>query len=260
MRKINNITIIGSGNVGTEFGKKLYQAGYNIDGVFGYRIESGKNLAKETSSKFFSNKTEIPSESDLYLIALKDDLYIETLKDINLEGKLIIHTSGSLESKALNSFSNRWGCIYPLQSISKNRKVNWNSFKTYIEASNTKDENALIELCETLELNFSKADSNQRKKIHLAAVASNNFTYHLLSNIREFCEENKLEYQDFKNLISQSVDNSLLEKVYQLQTGPAKRKDVKLIENQIKMVKENKNLKDIYELFTQQILNKHHEL
>ena len=63
-----------------------------------------------------------------------------------------------------------------------------------------------------------------------------------------------------KNLISQSVDNSLLEKVYQLQTGPAKRKDIKLIENQIKMVKDNKNLKDIYELFTQQILNKHHEL
>jgi predicted short-subunit dehydrogenase-like oxidoreductase (DUF2520 family) len=260
LKKINNITIIGSGNVGTEFGKKLFQAKFTIDGIYGYRLESGKSLAKETSSKFFSNKKDIPKNSDLYLIALKDDLYIETLKDINLQGKLIIHTSGSLDSNDLNVFSNRWGCIYPLQSISKNQKVNWNSFKSYIEASNAKDENSLMELCRALKLNFARANSNQRKKIHLTAVASNNFTYHLLSSIREFCEKNKLEYHDFKNLLSQSIENSFREKVFQLQTGPAKRKDLKLIETQIKMVEDNKNFKEIYELFTDQILNKHHEL
>ena len=43
-----------------------------------------------------------------------------------------------------------------------------------------------------------------------------------------------------------------------MQTGPASRKDLKLIENHLNLLENDSNLKEIYELFSKQILKKHH--
>lgn len=260
MKKINTINIIGSGNVGTQLGIKLFDSGYKINAICGFREISGKQLAKKTSSKFIDLKKSVPSDSDLYIIALKDDHYHKVLTSLKLKNNFIVHTSGSFESKLLTKFSERWGCLYPLQSINKKQKVNWDSFKFYIEAANNEDENILKALCKNLDFNFEIADSKKRKKIHIAAVATNNFTYHLLCTIRSFCEENDIDFKNLKNLLNQSTINSYNNEAFELQTGPAIRKDMELINNHIKSLKNNKNLKEIYELFTNQILKKHHEL
>ena len=42
------------------------------------------------------------------------------------------------------------------------------------------------------------------------------------------------------------------------QTGPAKRADNTLIEEQVKELKKFENLHEIYEIFTKQIIKKHH--
>ena len=46
----------------------------------------------------------------------------------------------------------------------------------------------------------------------------------------------------------------------ELQTGPAKRNDVKTIEKHIKILQNEEYLADIYALFSKQIIKKHHEL
>ena len=113
MKEINNITIIGSGNVGTHLAEKLFSFGYTIDCIFGLREESGKFLAKKTSSKYTNNQGEIPKDSDLYIVALKDDLYLDLLSKISLNENLVVHTSGSFESEQLQKITYRWGCLYP---------------------------------------------------------------------------------------------------------------------------------------------------
>ena len=258
MKEINNITIIGSGNVGTHLAEKLFSSGYVIDCVFGLRKESGTFLAKKTSSKYISKKEKIPTNSDLYLVALKDDLYLELLSDINLKEKLVIHTSGSIKSEQFEEITHRWGCLYPLQSINKNQKVNWKNVKFFIEAAEKQDEIALAKLCKKLKFNFNKANSAKRRKLHIAAVTANNFTYHLLSTVRAYCEENELDFNDLKHLQEQSLENAYKKEIFQLQTGPAKRKDLKLINKHLTSLEKDNNLKEIYELFTQQILNQHH--
>lgn len=260
MKEINNITIIGSGNVGTHLAEKLFSCNYVIDCVYGSRKESGTFLAKRTSSKYTNKKEEIPTNSDLYLVALKDDLYLDFLSNVNLKEKLIVHTSGSFKSEQLEKITQRWGSLYPLQSINKNQKVNWENVKFFIEAAQKQDEIILEKLCEKLKFNFSKANSTQRRKLHIAAVAANNFTYHLLSTIRSYCENNELDFNDLKYLLEQSLENAYKKEIFQLQTGPAKRKDLKLINKHLELLEKDKNLKEIYELFTQQILNQHHEL
>jgi predicted short-subunit dehydrogenase-like oxidoreductase (DUF2520 family) len=260
LKKINTISIIGSGNVGTQLGIKLFDSGYKIDAIYGYREKSGKQLAERTSSKYIDLKNLIQTESDLYIVSLKDDIYEKILHNLNLENKFIVHTSGSFESQQLSNISERWGCLYPLQSINKKQEVNWDSFNFYIEAANSEDENILMKLCNNLGFEFEKADSKQRKKIHIAAVATNNFTYHFISTIRTFCKENDIDFDNLKDLLNQSIKNSFKGEPFKLQTGPAIRKDTELVDDHINTLENNKNLKEIYELFTKQILNQHHEL
>ena len=118
----------------------------------------------------------------------------------------------------------------------------------------------MTKLCEKLSFKYQKADSTKRRNLHIAAVATNNFTYHLLSTIREYCEKNNLNYNDLKPLLEQSMINSFAEDNYNLQTGPAVRNDRNLIEKHLNDLGNDKNLKEIYELFTHQIIKKHYEL
>ena len=83
----------------------------------------------------------------------------------------------------------------------------------------------------------------------------------MLSTIRSYCEENELDFNDLRYLQEQSLENVYKKEIFQLQTGPAKRNDLKLINKHLELLEKDKNLKEIYELFTQQILNQHqHEL
>lgn len=251
-------TIIGSGNVGSQLGKLFYKKGIFIDAIYNKHKDSGISLAKSVSSTYISNKNKIPNDSTFYLVSLKDDYYLEVLKGMDLSDKLIIHTSGSFESKKINPFSKRWGCLYPLQTLTKNDNINWNEVAFYIEASNNEDEKLIGSVCKKLEFNFSKVNSNHRKKLHIAAVSTNNFTYHLLSTIKSFCKENDLNYKDLKFLLQKSIENSFQKEAFSMQTGPASRKDLKLIKNHLNLLENDSNLKEIYELFSKQILKKHH--
>ena len=252
-------TIIGSGNVGSQLAKFFFKKGISIDAIYNKHKESGISLAKDVNSIYISNKNKIPNNSTFYLVALKDDYYLEVLKGMDLSDKLIIHTSGSLESKKINPFSKRWGCLYPMQTLTKYDNINWNEVAFYIEASNNEDEKLIGSVCKKLEFNFSKVNSDQRRKLHISAVSTNNFTYHLLSTIKSFCEENDLNYEDLKFLLQKSIENSFQKEAFSMQTGPASRKDLKLIENHLNLLENNSNLKEIYELFSKQILKKHHD-
>ena len=96
---------------------------------------------------FTNNISKIPSTSDLYIFALSDDAYQKVLEKISKNNHLVIHTSGSLDSKSLSIVSNRWGCIYPLQSIKKDSKISWEKVPFFIEAANVKDEKLLSIFC-----------------------------------------------------------------------------------------------------------------
>ena len=94
--------------------------------------------------------------------------------------------------------------------------------------------------------------------MHIAAVVSNNFTYHLLSLVKTHCLKNNIDYNQLRHLIEQSIENVTKENPFVLQTGPAVRNDTKLIERQLSVLKNEHELKEIYDLFTRQIIQKHH--
>jgi len=257
LKTIKNITVIGTGNVALQFSKLFLKNKFKIDGIYGRSNFSDSQIDNELYTDKVSN---ISKKSDLYLVAVSDDAYIELLKNIPLKNKFIVHTSGSLVSEMLNSFSKRWGCLYPLQTIKKNQLIEWDNIPFFIEASNDNDLELLTNFCNANNLNYSVKNSNHRNQTHIAAVATNNFIYYLLSTIKEYCDKNKINFENLKPLMDQSLKNVLNFPAHQLQTGPAIRKDLKLIEKHIESLKSENDLKEIYQLFSEKIIKKHHEL
>ena len=257
MKAIKNITVLGTGNVAIELSKLFLKNKYKIDCIYGRSNFSDHQL----DNKIYCNDIgNISKKSDLYLVSISDDSYLDFLKKIPLKNKFIIHTSGSLVSKKLEMISDRWGCLYPLQTIKKNQTIKWNEIPFFIEASNNNDLKLLTDFCNVNHLNYSVKNSNQRNQTHLAAVAANNFTYFLISIIKEYCEKNKINFNNLKPLLEQSFNNVINFPAHQLQTGPAVRKDLKLIEKHLNDLKTEKDLKEIYQLFSDKIIKKHHEL
>jgi predicted short-subunit dehydrogenase-like oxidoreductase (DUF2520 family) len=249
--------MLGTGNIANGFTHLFLKNQFKIDCIFG---KSSKNIEKSVlKNTFFTNNiSKIPSTSDLYIFALSDDAYQNVFKKISKNNHLVIHTSGSLDSKSLGIVSKRWGCIYPLQSIKKDTKLIWEKVPFFIEAANEKDEKLLSVFCASNNMDFSTLNSSKRKKLHLAAVASNNFIYHLLSMVKEYCIKNEVDFKDLKPLLEKTIEAALNEYPYIEQTGPAVRGDNTLIEKQVKELKKHENLQEIYEVFTKQIIKKHH--
>ena len=255
---IENITVIGAGNVGSQLCKHLHFRGYKIDAI----INSGSNVSEkfldDISSVHVDQIRNLPAESDAYLIAVSDDQYEDVIAEFPYRDKLMIHTSGSFESEKFEKITKRWGCLYPLQTISKIKEVNWENVQFFTECAQEKDYLKMSTLCKKAGFIYQYANSEKRKQLHVAAVVSNNFTYHLLSLVKTHCLKNNIDYNHLRHLIELSIENITKENPFVLQTGPAVRKDSKLIEKQLDMLKNEHELKEIYDLFTRQIIQKHH--
>ena len=255
---INTITIIGAGNVGSQLCEKLANCNFKIDGLVYNRNKPVEKLKKITNTFSFQEIDKISNHSDLYIIAVNDDQYQKVISTFPLKDKFIVHTSGSFGSHKLEKITERWGCLYPLQTINKKKEIDWNGVNFFIEASKKNDLLKIKGLCEKTGFKYHIADSKKREKLHIAAVLINNFTYHLLSSAKAFCKKNNIDYNYFQDLLFQSIKNVQDEDAFQLQTGPAKRKDLDLIKKQLELLENEESLKEIYDLFSQQIIQKHH--
>jgi predicted short-subunit dehydrogenase-like oxidoreductase (DUF2520 family) len=76
--------------------------------------------------------------------------------------------------------------------------------------------------------------------------------------VKEYCIKNEVNFKDLKPLLEKTIETVLNKDPFVEQTGPANRGDNKLIEEQVKELKKFENLQEIYEIFTKQIIKKHH--
>ena len=85
---------------------------------------------------------------------------------------------------------------------------------------------------------------------------SSNFSYHLFSMVKDYCLKNDVNFNDLKPLLENTLENSIRNSPFELQTGPAIRNDYNLINSHLEDLKENQDLKEIYEIFSNQIIKK----
>ncbi|HNP32477.1 MAG TPA: DUF2520 domain-containing protein [Flavobacterium sp.] len=245
------VSIIGSGNVA----QHLIQAFSKTAD-----IELVQVLAR--TPKFVPNSVPTPKivsdfnnlkPVDLTIIAVSDNAIAQVSAQLPYQNQLVVHTSGSVAMEALND-KNRKGVLYPLQTFSKSKEIDFKSIPICIEAQNEADYKTLEAVAKSLSGSIHKINSKQRKSLHVAAVFVSNFTNHLYLIGSDICQENGLPFDILKPLIRETANKIETLSPIEAQTGPAKRKDTQTI-NEHLLFLTDENQKEIYKLLTKSIID-----
>ncbi|WP_340073996.1 DUF2520 domain-containing protein [Leptobacterium sp. I13] len=244
------IVLIGAGNVAMHL-YTIFKEHNAIDVVQWYSrsLNSIRNYSNEVA---ITNHLTDLKEADLYLLAVSDSAIGHIAKNLPFEDQLVVHTSGNISLEMMPP-KNRRGVFYPLQTFSKEISVDFKVVPICIEAELQKDLALLEMLGSTISDHIYRINSEQRKALHLAAVFVNNFTNHLYYIGNKICEEHAIPFEVLQPLIKETARKVEILPPYEAQTGPARREDIKVIMNQIAMLK-SKAYKNAYTTLTDAIL------
>ena len=240
---MKKIILIGAGNVAHHLGLSLFGAGHQIIQVISKTQNSAKRLAEKLNADFEPDIRKI-NEADFAIIAVNDDAISFVAKQI--KNMPFAHTSGSVCLE-------NGGVFYPLQTFSKNIPLDLKKVPFCISAKDIDFENTLLEVAKSISNFVYIINKKQRKTLHLAAVFACNFSNQMYYIAEDLLKKSDLDFEMLKPLITETANKIKNLSPSNAQTGPAKRKDLQTIKNQINLL-EDDDLKSIYKLITNQIL------
>lgn len=250
MKSETSISIIGAGNVATQLGLTLYGEGYLINQVYSRNKKNAALLSKKLKAEAITDLKKLSKDSSIYIIAVKDDAIESIAKQLKLKDQIVVHTSGSVSMDVLKKSSKNYGVFYPLQTFSKEKKANFKVIPVCIEANNRSTSTTLEYFAKSISSNVQRVNSEQRKKIHLAAVFACNFSNHMYAIAEQLLSKDKLSLNLLKPLIEETANKIKENKPSKVQTGPASRNDKKTMAAHLKLLSKEKDLQNIYKLIS----------
>uniref|UniRef100_UPI0032178C04 Rossmann-like and DUF2520 domain-containing protein n=1 Tax=uncultured Draconibacterium sp. TaxID=1573823 RepID=UPI0032178C04 len=254
-----SITIIGAGNLATHVSQELQGAGYEILQVYSRTLTSARELGEKLKVEYITSVDELSKDSDIYIVALKDSAVQGVLSKIDFKNKPLVHCSGSLPLSILDEYSEKTGVLYPLQTFSKNRKVNFSEIPVFVEANNPETEKLLMELAESISPKVAVLNSEKRKSLHISAVFACNFVNHFYTLAGDFLKTHNLPFDVLRPLISETAQK--VQEMYpeDAQTGPAVRFDENIINDHLEQLKNFPEHKELYKSISKSIFARHQE-
>jgi len=242
--------------VATNLAHALYKAGHVINQVVSRNKERAKQLASNFGAYFGTELSQLYNDSDFIIICVNDDAYAEVIASIPLGIKgVICHTSGSVNMNVLESYGLEFGVFYPLQSLTKEKQVDFLEIPIFVEGSTTSVKKKLYDLADSISTRVTEVSSKDRLRYHLAAVFSNNFTNLMYSISEDYLKQHKLEFKNLLPLIEETALRLKSNSPASLQTGPAKRKDTRVINHHLELL-DNSEYKEIYEKLSNFLMTK----
>jgi predicted short-subunit dehydrogenase-like oxidoreductase (DUF2520 family) len=246
---MTTIVLLGFGNVSFHLINALNKL--NKNNVIQIYNRNNISLNSEINHIPFTTDLSKIKDADIYIIAIPDDSIAAFSELLPLKNKLVVHTSGSVSMDALSE-RNRKGVFYPLQTFSKNREVNFNNIPICVEATEPRDLKLLMNLGKSLSEKVVEVNSEERSKLHLAAVFVNNFVNHLYAIGDDILGKNELSFDLLHPLIEETANKIKTLAPSKVQTGPARRGDQKTIEKHLHLLKEGPK-SDLYQQLTASI-------
>ena len=249
------IVLVGAGNVATHLGVELQKNGCHIVQVYSRTQESASALAGALSVPYTTSLANVCCDADIYMVALTDAAFQEQLPYIikGREEALFVHTAGSLPMSIWEGKVARHGVFYPMQTFSKQRKVDFTEVSFFVEASGTAELALLKGLAGLLSPKVYEATSEQRKYLHLSAVFACNFANHMYALSAYLLKQNHLPFESMLPLIDETA-----RKVHELspkdaQTGPAVRQDWNVMSAHLDLLAEEPDIRELYEKISESI-------
>jgi predicted short-subunit dehydrogenase-like oxidoreductase (DUF2520 family) len=256
---LNSIVLIGSGNVATNLAFALLSKHKKIVQVVSRKIENAKSLAEKVGAGYTDDLKSIIVNADLYIIAVSDSAILEVISNINIKDCMLVHTAGSVDMDVLKPSAKNYGVIYPLQTLSKKTHLDFfNNVPLCIEANNEDNTRKLSELANKLSGRVYLVNSEDRKVLHLAAVFVNNFINYMYVAAARIMNNRNMPIEMLMPLIGETfkvIEQSEFKSINEILTGPAVRNDMETIRKHIELLKDFPDLKKVYELITNNIIN-----
>lgn len=254
------IVLLGAGNVATHLLPGLARIGnlvqiYNRTESSARALVEGLRSVNTEAGISFTSRLDSLADADLYVISVKDDAIADILHDVPDNGALWVHTAGSVGMDVFSGHRKRFGILYPLQTFSKEASIDINHVPFLIEG-NSQEVEALLQLyASIISDTVIKADSRQRREIHIAAVFASNFVNHLLGIAHSRLTSAGINPEILKPLVQATIDKAFSLSPISAQTGPARRNDTSVIQSHLKSLQGTEA--EIYRLLTESIIKQY---
>jgi len=251
------IVFIGAGNLATQLSIAMQSADYQVVQVYSRDIQNARQLAVRLQATHTNRLEKLDKTADIYLFAVPDDVLPDILNQLPFSEKLYIHTAGSVPQSIFQMHSSNYGVLYPLQTFSKHKQVDFKQIPICIEANSDSNKLIISDIAKQLSPIVYEISSEERAYLHVAAVFANNFSNHMFALAEEILKRHNLPFEILKPLIAESFQKAFHSTPLQAQTGPAIRNDQKIIQKHLKMLENTPDLKKIYTFVTQSIFETH---
>ena len=233
------VSFIGTGNVATRMAERLCQVGAEVVQM----CSRGGTPISELD----------PNKVDLVIVAVSDDAIAPVLESVTDVGTALwVHTAGSVGIEVFNpSKFPRHGILYPLQTMLKDREVDWTRVPILIEG-----DPAIEGIARMMSPSVAHLDSESRRRLHAAAVMCCNMVMFLWYRSQQIVENAGLDFDLLKPLMGMTLERAMEIGPAEAMTGPAKRGDLNTINKHLAALPEE--IAETYRELSRQMLAKFH--
>ncbi len=145
-----------------------------------------------------------------------------------------------------------YGVLYPMQTFSKDRAVNFREIPCFIEAGDANTLEVIKQLASNISDHVQEVSSDKRKKLHLAAVFACNMVNHCYRLAEKVLEEEDIDFSLYQPLIQETANKVKELSPRKAQTGPMVRYDKTIMDAQIALINDERT-RQIYRLMADSI-------
>ncbi|WP_436514868.1 Rossmann-like and DUF2520 domain-containing protein [Ekhidna sp. To15] len=237
---MSKVAIIGYGNVGYHLANRIASKRHEV------------TIFSRTPTEDFVLPIDQfnPESFEFIILSVPDDLIKDVSDQIAVSEAIVLHTSGSNPIADLSKHP-KHGVMYPLQTFSKTKEIDFTSFPIFVEGSDD-GEREIFTFVRSFSNDVRLLTSTNRSKLHLAAVFACNFSNHMFHLSEKLLSELDMSFQDIQPLVEETLKKAIELNPSQSQTGPAKREDDETINTHLEMLKDER-LRSMYQIITDSI-------
>ena len=252
------IVIIGAGNLATHLSLALQHSGHEVLQVYSRTETSAQLLASRLKCPYTTVLTDIVTNGDIYIFSVKDTVLASLAETVcpRIEGKVFLHTAGSMPMTLFSAVAQHYGVIYPMQTFSKNRDVDFSEIPCFLEASDEDTMQLVEQMTRTISRKIYHMDSETRRYLHLSAVWACNFTNHCYDIASELLNKHDIPFDVLLPLIDETARKVHELSPRQAQTGPAVRFDENVLNAQQQLMGDDEIRRELYRKLSESIHDK----
>ena len=133
------IIFLGSGNLATRLSLEMHRKGMQIGQVYSHTPENAQQLAALLGCPWTTDPETVDTDADLYVFSLKDTVLADVIARVRPNEGLWVHTAGSMPMDVFNGHTANYGVLYPMQTFSKTREVDFNVIPFFLEANTSEN-------------------------------------------------------------------------------------------------------------------------